>query len=60
MRVKKGHNKDYKKKETKRRRSLVRLLEIRLLLDGLLDDFRQFQAVHFVRKGSSCKDRRRG
>lgn len=54
--VKKGHNKQYKKK-IERQRLLMRFLKIRLLFNGLFHYFGQLQAVDFIRKGSSCNDK---
>lgn len=36
----------------------MRLLQIRLLFNGLFDYFSQFQAVNFITERSSCKERR--
>lgn len=37
----------------------MRLLQIRLLFNGLFDYFSQFQAVDFITERSSCNERRR-
>lgn len=34
----------------------MRLLEVRLLFDGLLHDLGQLQAVDFVGEGSTCNE----
>lgn len=48
-----------KKIKKKKERLLMRLLQIRLLFNGLFDYFSQFQAVDFITERSSCKERRR-
>lgn len=50
--VKKGHNKQYKKK-IERQHLLMRFLEIRLLFNGLFHYFSQLQTVDFIGEGSS-------